>query len=224
MAITEWPMAERPREKLLQQGAQSLSDAELLAIFIRTGVRGKTAVDVGRDLINEFGGLRKILTADKKSICSASGFGPAKYALLQAALELGRRFLDEKLKRGGALTNPKQVSEYLVHRLRDQHREVFAIIYLDNRHQVIEYEELFYGTLNGATVHPREVVKSVLLHNAAAVIIAHNHPSGIAEPSQSDTAITLKLQEALQLIDVKLLDHLVIGDGEFVSLSDRGLI
>ncbi len=224
MAITEWPMAERPREKLLQQGAQSLSDAELLAIFIRTGVRGKTAVDVGRDLINEFGGLRKILTADKKSICSVLGFGPAKYALLQAALELGRRFLDEKLKRGGALTNPKQVSEYLIHRLRDQQREVFAIIYLDNRHQVIEYEELFYGTLNGATVHPREVVKSVLFHNAAAVIIAHNHPSGIAEPSQSDTAITLKLQEALQLIDVKLLDHLVIGDGEFVSLSDRGLI
>ncbi len=224
MAITEWPAAERPREKLLQQGAQSLSDAELLAIFIRTGVRGKTAVDIGRDLINEFGGLRAILTTDEKGICSASGFGPAKYALLQAARELGRRFLDEELKRQGALTNPKQVSAYLTHRLRDQHREVFAIIYLDNRHRVIEYEELFYGTLNGATVHPREVVKSVLRHNAAAIIIAHNHPSGIAEPSASDAAITLKLQQALQLIDVKLLDHLVIGDGEFVSLSDRGLI
>lgn len=224
MAITEWPEAERPREKLLKQGPQSLSDAELLAIFIHTGVRGKTAVDIGRALLNEFGGLRKILTADKKTICSVIGFGPAKYALLQASLEIGRRFLNEKLKRDGALTNPKQVSDYLMHRLRDQHREVFAIIYLDNRHQVIEYEELFFGTLNGAAVHPREVVKRVLFHNAAAVIIAHNHPSGVAEPSQSDTAITLKLQKALQLIDVKLLDHLVIGDGEFVSLSDRGLI
>ncbi len=224
MAITEWPKAERPREKLLQQGAQSLSDAELLAIFIQTGVSGKTAVDIGRDLIIQFGGIRKILTADNKSICSASGLGPAKYALLQAALEIGRRFLDEKLKRGGSLTSPKQVSEYLTYQLRDQNREVFAIIYLDNRHQVIRYEELFYGTLNGATVHPREVVKSVLSHNAAAVIIAHNHPSGVAEPSQSDTAITKKLQEALQLIDVRLLDHLIIGDGEFVSLSDRGLM
>lgn len=224
MAITEWPEAERPREKLLQQGVQSLSDAELLAIFIRTGVRGKTAVDVARDLINEFGGLRKVLTADKESICSTLGFGPAKYAMFQAAREIGKRFASEKLRRDGALTNPKQVSEYLIHQLRDQPREVFAIIYLDNRHQVIQYEELFYGTLNGATVHPREVVKSVLSHNAAAVIIAHNHPSGIAEPSQSDTALTLKLQESLQLIDVKLLDHLVIGDGEFVSFSDRGLI
>ena len=224
MAITEWPTAERPREKLLLQGASSLSDAELLAIFIRTGIRGKTAVDVGRDLINEFGSLRGVLTADKKTICGASGFGATKYALLQAALELNRRFLEAKLKRQCALTNPKQVAEYLIHRLRDQQREVFAIIYLDNRHQVIEYEELFYGTINGATVHPREVVKNVLLHNAAAVIIAHNHPSGIAEPSQSDTAITLKLQDALQLIDVKLLDHLVIGDGDFVSLSDRGLM
>lgn len=224
MAITEWPEAERPREKLLQQGVQSLSDAELLAIFIRTGVRGKTAVDVARDLINEFGGLRKVLTADKESICSTLGFGPAKYAMFQAAREIGKRFASEKLRRDGALTNPKQVSEYLIHQLRDQPREVFAIIYLDNRHQVIQYEELFYGTLNGATVHPREVVKSVLSHNAAAVIIAHNHPSGIAEPSQSDTVLTLKLQESLQLIDVKLLDHLVIGDGEFVSFSDRGLI
>ncbi len=224
MAITEWPIAERPREKLLLQGAGSLSDAELLAIFIRTGRRGKTAVDVGRDLINEFGSLREVLIADKETICKATGFGPAKYALLQATLEMSRRFLDAKLKRQGSLTNPKQVSEYLIHRLRDQPKEVFAIIYLNNRHQVIEYEELFYGTINGATVHPREVVKSVLLHNAAAVIIAHNHPSGIAEPSQSDAAITLKLQDALQLIDVKLLDHLVIGDGDFVSLSDRGLI
>ena len=224
MAIKEWPKAERPREKLLRQGAQSLSDAELLAIFIQSGVYGKTAVDIGRDLIHQFGGIREILTANAHEICSATGLGPAKYALLQAALEIGRRFLGEKLKRDGSLTSPKQVSEYLIYQLRDRGREVFAIIYLDNRHQVIRYEELFHGTLNGASVHPREVVKNVLAHNAAAVIIAHNHPSGIAEPSQSDTAITRKLQEALQLIDVRLLDHLIIGDGEFVSLSDRGLM
>ncbi len=217
-------MAERPREKLLQQGAHSLSDAELLAIFIRTGAPGKTAVDVSRELILQFGGLRKILTAEAGQLTGAFGIGPAKYALLQAALEIGRRFLDEKLKRGGALTSPKQVSEYLTHQLRDQDREIFAVIYLDNRHRVIHYDQLFYGTLNGASVHPREVVKSVLLHNAAAVIIAHNHPSGIAEPSHSDAAITQKLQQALQLIDVKLLDHLIIGDGEFVSLCDRGLL
>jgi DNA repair protein RadC len=216
MAITEWPEAERPREKLLRQGAQSLSDAELLAIFIQSGIYGKTAVDIGRDLIDQFGGIREILTASNRKICNASGLGPAKYALLQAALEIGKRFLGEKLKRDGALTNPKQVSEYLIYQLRDMDREVFAIIYLDNRHQVIRYEELFHGTLNGASVHPREVVKSVLAHNAAAVIIAHNHPSGIAEPR--------KLQEALQLIDVRLLDHLIIGDGDFVSLSDRGLM
>jgi DNA repair protein RadC len=224
MAITEWPEAERPREKLLRQGAQSLSDAELLAIFIQSGICGKTAVDIGRDLIHQFGGIREILTASNRTICTTSGLGPAKYALLQAALEIGRRFLGEKLERDGSLTSPKQVSEYLIYQLRDLGREVFAIIYLDNRHQVIRYEELFHGTLNGASVHPREVVKSVLAHNAAAVIIAHNHPSGIAEPSQSDTAITRKLQEALQLIDVRLLDHLIIGDGDFVSLSDRGLM
>lgn len=224
MAIKEWPIAERPREKLLQHGVQALSDAELLAVFIHTGVRGKTAVDVSWELICKFGGLRKLVTSTQNQLCESPGLGPAKYALLQASVELGRRFLGEKLKRDGALTSPKQVADYLIHQLRDQEREVFAIIYLDNRHQVIDYEELFYGTLNGATVHPREVVKSVLARNAAAVILAHNHPSGVAEPSQSDVAITQKIQDALQLIDVKLLDHLVIGDGEFVSLSDRGLL
>ncbi len=224
MAIKEWPEAERPREKLLNQGAHSLSDAELLAIFIRTGVQGKSAVDVSRELIVRFGGLRKTLNTEMEEICMVSGFGPAKYALIQAALELGKRYLGETLKHKDALSSPKQVSDYLTHQLRDRNKEVFAIIYLDSRHKVIEYEELFFGTINGATVHPREVVKSVLRHNAAAVIIAHNHPSGVAEPSSSDTAITLKLQEALQLIDVKLLDHLIIGDGEFVSLVDRGII
>ena len=224
MAINDWPEMERPREKLLNQGANTLSDAELLAIFIRTGVQGKSAVDLARNMIKEFGGLRQILHSEKSTICNSLGLGPAKFALLQAALELGKRYLDQKMKSGDALSNPQEVATYLIHQLRDQQREVFALIYLDSRHRVIQYEPLFYGTINGASVHPREVVKRVLTHNAAAVIVAHNHPSGVAEPSQSDTAITLKLKEALLLIDVKLLDHLVIGDGEYVSLSDRGLI
>ena len=224
MAIKEWPITERPQEKLLSSGAASLSDAELLALFIRSGTRGKTAIDIGRELLLQYGSIREILTADQKSLCGFSGLGPARYAALQAAMEIGRRFLDQTLKKQGPLSDPTEASRFLTHQLRDRQHEVFAIIYLDTRHHVIEYEELFTGTLNGATVHPREVVKSVLQHNASAVILAHNHPSGIAEPSQADTSITKKLQQSLALIDVRLLDHLVIGDGEFVSMSDRGLI
>jgi len=224
MAIKEWPKTERPREKLLHLGASSLSDAELLAIFIRTGTKGKTAVDIGRDLIQQFGGLRQILNADQHTLCCATGLGPAKYALLQAALEIGRRYLDQKLKHQGSLTSATQAADFLTHRLRDQTREIFAIVFLDTRHRVIHYDELFFGTLNGATVHPREVVKSVLRHNAAAVIVAHNHPSGVAEPSQPDKSITSKLAASLELVDVKLLDHLIIGDGEYVSLAERGLL
>ena len=223
MSIKLWPASERPQEKLLCRGAAALSDAELLALFIRTGIQGKTAVDLGRDLLCEFGGLRQILTADQKRLCGFSGFGPARYALLQAAREVGRRFLDQSLRKQGPLSSPSDAADFLTHQLRDRKREVFAIIYLDTRHQVIDYEELFIGTLNGATVHPREVVRSVLDHNASAVILAHNHPSGIAEPSQSDVALTKRLRDSLDLIDVRLLDHLVIGDGEYVSLSDRGL-
>ncbi len=223
MAIKEWPMMERPQEKLLSGGARSLSDAELLALFIRTCTRGRTAVDIGRDLLLQHGGLRQILGASRKTLCNTPGFGPARYALLQAALELGRRFLDQTLKKQGPLSSPGQAADFLTHHLRDLKREVFAILYLDTRHQVIDYEELFSGTLNGATVHPREVVRSVVEHNASAVIVAHNHPSGIAEPSQSDATLTRRLRDSLNLIDVRLLDHLVIGDGEYVSMSDRGL-
>jgi DNA repair protein RadC len=224
MAIPQWPASERPREKLLRQGAQSLSDAELLAIFIGSGTRSRTAVDVGRELLDRFGGIRNILNANHDLLCQCSGLGSARYALLQASKELGKRYHGEKLLRQGTLSSPQQVSDYLIRQLRDRQREVFVVIYLDNRHRIIQYEELFTGTLSGASVHPREVVKKVLLHNAAAVIIAHNHPSGIAEPSHSDTLITRKLQKALKLIDVALLDHLVIGDGDYVSLSDRGLM
>ncbi|MDD9858427.1 MAG: DNA repair protein RadC [Gammaproteobacteria bacterium] len=223
MAITKWPADERPREKLARSGAQALSDAELLAIFLRTGVKGKSAVDLGRDLLGHYGGLRQVLNAGQGALGQISGLGPAKCAQLQAALELGKRYLEQKLEREGPLTSPKQAAEFLTHQLRDRPREVFAIVYLDNRHHVLDYEELFYGTLNGAHVHPREVVKNALARNAAAVIVAHNHPSGIAEPSQADTTITIKLRDALSLVEVRLLDHLVIGDGEFVSMSDRGL-
>lgn len=223
MAITKWPADERPREKLARSGAQALSDAELLAIFLRTGVKGKSAVDLARDLLNHHGGLRQVLNAGQGALARTSGLGPAKCAQLQAALELGKRYLEQKLEREGPLTSPKQAAEFLTHKLRDRPREVFAIVYLDNRHHVLEYEELFHGTLNGAHVHPREVVKNALARNAAAVIVAHNHPSGVAEPSQADTTITLKLRDALSLVEVRLLDHLVIGDGEFVSMSDRGL-
>jgi len=224
MAITKWPADERPREKLARSGAQALSDAELLAIFLRTGVKGKSAVDLGRDLLGHYGGLRQVLNAGQGALGQISGLGPAKCAQLQAALELGKRYLEQKLEREGPLTSPKQAAEFLTHQLRDRPREVFAIVYLDNRHHGLDYEELFYGTLNGAHVHPREVVKNALARNAAAVIVAHNHPSGIAEPSQADTTITIKLRDALSLVEVRLLDHLVIGDGEFVSMSDRGLV
>ncbi len=222
MPITDWPLAERPREKLLAQGANALSDAELLAIFLRTGVRGKTAVDLARQLLKEFGGLRHLLNAGQKAFCSHSGLGPAKYSQLQAVLEMGHRHLFETLQRGETLTDPTQTRQYLSARLRDHPHEVFACLFLDNRHRVICFEELFRGTINGASVHPREVVKSALHHNAAALILAHNHPSGIAEPSEADRQLTRKLQQALALVDIRVLDHIVIGDGETVAFAERG--
>lgn len=221
--ISQWPDDERPREKLIRSGPAALSDAELLAVFLRTGVKGKSAVDIGRELLCEYGSLRQVLLAGQSALARRHGLGPAKSAQLHAALELGRRYLKQKLQREGPLTSPQQAVDYLTHQLRDRPREVFAIMYLDNRHHVLEYEELFQGSLHGAAVHPREVARCALEHNASAVIVAHNHPSGIAEPSASDAAMTAKLKAALNLVEVRLLDHLVIGDGEFVSLSERGL-
>jgi len=222
MPITDWPESERPREKLIARGASALSDAELLAIFLRTGYAGKTAVDLARELLKEFGGLRPMLSADRQRFCAMPGLGPAKYAQLQAVLEMARRHLGETLRRGDALNNADDTRQFLVSRLRDYPYEVFACLYLDNRHRVIEFVELFRGTINGASVHPREVVRAALTHNAAAVILCHNHPSGIAEPSQSDHHLTRKLKEALELIDVRVLDHIVVGDGESVSFAERG--
>lgn len=224
MAITDWPAGERPREKLLARGAAALSDAELLAIFLRTGVPGKTAVDIARELLAEYGGLRSLLQAEPDRFCRSRGLGSSKYAQLQAALEMGRRHLRESLRRGNALSRPADTRNYLSARLRDYPHEVFACLFLDNRHRIIACEELFRGTISGASVHPREVVKRCLAHNAAAAIFAHNHPSGIAEPSEADRQITERLKVALDLVEVRVLDHVIVGDGETVSLAERGLV
>jgi DNA repair protein RadC len=224
MAITDWPAAERPREKLLANGATSLSDAELLAIFLRTGVRGKSAVDLARDLLSRFGSLRGLLAADREALCAVSGLGEAKYIQLVAALEVGRRHLGARVARGEALQSPRDTLDYLQASLRDRPYEVFCCLFLDNRHRVLAFEELFRGTLNGTAVYPREVVKRALALNAAAAILVHNHPSGVAEPSRADEVLTERLQEALSLVEVRLLDHIVVGDGETVSFSERGLI
>jgi DNA repair protein RadC len=224
MAITDWPEDERPREKLLARGAGALSDAELLAIFLRTGTRGKSAVDLARELLARYGGLRALLQANEQQFCAANGLGQAKYAQLQAVLEMARRHLWETLQRGDALANPADTERYLTARLREYPFEVFACLYLDNRHRVVQFEELFRGTIDGASVHPREVVRRALHHNAAAVIFAHNHPSGVAEPSRSDEALTQRLKDALALVEIRVLDHLVIGDGRAVSFAARGLL
>ncbi|HHQ42989.1 MAG TPA: JAB domain-containing protein [Chromatiales bacterium] len=224
MPITDWPEGERPREKLLARGPGALSDAELLAIFLRTGVPGRTAVDLARELLARFGGLRPLLGAGREALCAAPGLGPAKYAQLQAAVEMARRHLYEGLARGKAITSPHAAREFLLARLRDRPHEVFAALFLDGRHRVLAFRELFRGTIDGAAVYPREVVRAALDLNAAALIVAHNHPSGVAEPSAADAAITRRLREALALVDVRLLDHLVVGDGTVVSLAERGLL
>lgn len=223
MAITDWPIEQRPREKLLANGSKSLTDAELLAIFLRTGIRGKTAVDLSEDLLQGFSGLRALLKADVDVFCGHRGLGTAKYAQLQAVLEMARRYLFEGLQRGDSLSNPQETRQYLSSQLRDYPHEVFAVLFLDQRHRVISFDEMFRGTIDGANVYPREVVKKALEHNAAAVIFAHNHPSGVAEPSQSDERITQRLKEALNLVDIRVLDHFVVGD-EVVSFAERGLL
>ncbi|HED34390.1 MAG TPA: JAB domain-containing protein [Gammaproteobacteria bacterium] len=223
MPITDWPIEERPREKLLAQGSQSLSDAELLAIFLRTGIRGKTAVDLSRDLLDGFSGLRPLLLADQQSFCERLGLGSAKYAQLQAVLEMARRYLSEGLQRGDTLTSPQETRQFLSSQLRDYQYEVFAVLFMDQRHRMLQFEEMFRGTIDGASVYPREVVKKALEYNAAAVIFAHNHPSGVAEPSEADEKITQRLKEALALVDIRVLDHFVIAD-DVVSFAERGLL
>lgn len=223
-SITSWPLQERPRERLLSQGPAALSDAELLAIFLRTGLPGLSAVGLARELLNHYGSLRALLDADHDSFCAHRGLGTAKFAQLQAVMEMSRRHLAERLQRSSALSSPGATRDYLRALLRDREHEVFAVVYLDNQHQVLACEELFRGTIDGASIYPREVVKSALRRNAAAVIFAHNHPSGIAEPSAADRSITRRLKEALALVEIRVLDHLVIGEGDAVSFAERGWI
>jgi DNA repair protein RadC len=224
MAIRDWPTDERPREKLLDKGAAALSDAEILAILLRTGTRGRSALDLARDALAAFGSLRQLIAADRGRFCAAAGLGLVRYAELQAAAEISRRQLSQSLRAGPLLASPKATRDFLSARLRDLEHEVFCCLYLDKRHRLIQFEELFRGTIDGASVHPREIVKLALQRNAAAVIVAHNHPSGVAEPSQADEFITQRVKEALGLVDIRLLDHIIVGDGASVSLAERGLI
>lgn len=224
MGIKDWPEGEGPRDKLLQKGAGQLSDAELLAVLLRNGLAGLNAVDLARSLISEFGGLRNLLCAPRNQVCRLPGVGSVKYAQLQAAAELARRVAQENLQRGQVLTNPDLTRDYLMRQLADRSYEVFAVLLLDSQHRVIQFVELFRGTIDSASVYPREVVSLVLEKKAAAVIVCHNHPSGIAEPSQADRRITERLKNALATIDVSLLDHMVVGDREIVSFAERGWI
>ena len=224
LGIKDWPASDRPREKLLRKGPEALSDAELVALFVRSGTRGRTAVDLARVAIVASGGLRGLLDLPWEDFCRLPGFGPARYVELQACLEIGRRHLATQLDRGEPLNSPDDTSRFLMAKLRHYPFEVFSCLFLDNRHRVIEFEELFRGTIDGTSVHPREVVRRALNHNAAAVIFAHNHPSGVAEPSHADRVITDRLISALAMVEVTVIDHLVVGDGECVSFVDLGLL
>jgi DNA repair protein RadC len=224
MSIRDWPANERPREKLLASGAAALTDAELLALLLGTGGRGHSAVDLARSLIAHFGSLRELLTAARPRCLGQPGVGPARYATLQAAVELARRHFHEALRAGPALAAPEATRTFLLAQLRDRPYEVFCCLYLDNRHRLISFEELFRGTIDRAGVHPREVLRQTLSHNAAAVIFAHNHPSGVLEPSQADELITRRLKEALELLDVRVLDHFIVGDGRCFSFCEHGLL
>jgi len=224
MAITDWPEGERPREKLLQRGSASLSDAELLAIFLRTGVIGKSAVDLARELLNRFGSLSRLVGASEADFCETKGMGQAKFVQLQAVFEMSRRALKEEMQHGDALNSPRAVRDYLQLLLGTRQQEVFLVIFMDSQHRVLVAEEMFHGTLTQTSVYPREVVKRALAHNAAAVILAHNHPSGVAEPSQADRMLTDVLKQALSLVDVRVLDHLVVTAGEILSFAEQGML
>ncbi len=222
MAMNIWPSTERPREKLLSQGATALSNAELLAIFLRTGCPGKTAVDLARDLLKHFGSLRALFNCSPDEFCQFPGLGTVKYIQLQAIAEIGSRYLSEKLKKDLTINNHHDTERFLIAKLRHLQHEVFACLFLDTKNQLINYEEITQGTHNQARVYPREIVKRALRHNAAAVILAHNHPSGISEASQDDKILTQKIKQALALVDVEVYDHLIIGDGQVCSFAQRG--
>jgi len=224
LSITDWPTEERPRERLLSRGAQALSDAELLAVLLRTGSRGRSAVDLGRDLLARTGSLAGVLAADRKALLSTRGLGPAKLAPLLAAVEVARRCLRAEASEKSALGSPASVRDYLRLQLGQRDREVFMAVWLDAQHRVIATEELFQGTLTQTSVYPREVVKAGLRANAASVIFSHNHPSGVAEPSQADELLTRNLKAALALVDIRVLDHFIVAGTRSLSFAERGLI
>jgi DNA repair protein RadC len=225
MRIKEWPAGERPREKLLAAGAGALSDAEVLGVLLgSSGMRGVNVVDLGRELLTQHQSLRALLNAGCDALLKQRGIGSAGYCRLQAALELARRYYAEAMRTGPTLDSPAATHRYLISRLRDQPYELFCCLHLDNRHRLIAFDELFRGTIDGASVHPREVVRQALARNAAAVILAHNHPSGVAEPSQADELITRRLREALALVDIRVIDHCIVADNGCLSFAERGLL
>lgn len=224
MRLQDWPESERPREKLQASGPAALSDAEILALLLGSGQRGTDAVALSRHLLARAGGLRGLLDQPLSELARLPGLGPARAGRLVAALELGHRHLAQGLARGEALTDPGKAGDYLTRRLRALPHEVFACLFLDTRHRVIAFEELFRGTLDGAEVHPREVVQRCLAHRAAAVILGHNHPSGCTEPSAADRAVTARLKQALALVEVRLLDHFIVGDGPACSMARLGAL
>lgn len=224
MAITDWPASERPREKLIEMGADALSDAELLAIFLRVGVVGKSAVDLARDLLSQFGSLNGIFAATERELSQVHGIGTSKYVQLQAIFEMSRRALNEQLQARDVFQSPQQVRNYLVLKLGALAREVFMVLFLDAQNRLHAAEELFNGTLTQTSVYPREVVKRAIHHNAASVIFAHNHPSGVAQQSAADELITQQLKQALALIDVRVLDHFIVAGNQTLSFAERGLL
>jgi DNA repair protein RadC len=222
--LASWPSQDRPREKLLRLGANSLTDAELLAIFLRTGIPGTNVIELAQQILQHFGSLKQLFAADLTNFCQLKGLGQAKYVQLQACIEMNQRYLSEKLKQNTVMENPQHVKSYVQSQLLNYQNEVFAVLFLDNQHRVIAFEELFFGTINASSVHPRVVVQRALSLNAAAAIIAHNHPSGVAEASIADIDITLTLKNALGLIDVRLLDHLIVASHQVISLAEQGQI
>ena len=224
MRMSELPNDQRPRERLLRHGTASLSDAELLALFLRTGLKGCNAIELAQQLLNQHQGLAGLLAMEPTQLLRAHGLGPARACQLLAALELGRRYLESQLRHESVLSDPKRAGEFIALKLRQYPNEVFAVAFLDAQHRLLAFEELFRGSISSTEVHPRELVRRALAHNAAAVILAHNHPSGISEPSQADRILTTRIIETLGLIGVRVLDHLIIGHGRPTSLAERGML
>ena len=224
MKISEWPADERPREKLIEHGAQALSDAELLAIFLRTGTAGRTAVDLARDLLAEYGSLRSLFALDSLQFRQIRGLGPAKFAQLHAGLEMGRRYLRQELAGRTVFDSPVKTRNFLISQLHGKENESFACLFLDTRHHIIRFEELYQGTIDHAHVYPRVIIKRALGCNAAALILVHNHPSGVIQPSQADKSLTKRLKDLLNLVDIRILDHFIVADGQSFSFAEHGLL